>query len=105
MIARLSEMIARPGSAAALSDAIENHAVPFAQKCRGFQGHLVMVLREEPRIVTVASFWNDENDIAEFERTTFRDVRALMMPFIEGDIRVRIFEVTSHAQTLRGVLQ
>ncbi len=104
MVARLSEMIVRPGSTAALSDAIENQAAPLAQLCSGFQGHLVLVLREEPRIVLVASFWNSEDDVIRFERTTFPKVRSLMLPFIEGDVRIRTFHVTSHAQVIHRVL-
>ena len=86
MVARLVEMVAKPGAAADLSNAIENRAVPLAQQSGGFQGKFVMVLREEHRIVVVASFWDNEDDVARYERDIFPRVRSVLLPFIEGDL-------------------
>ena len=105
MVARLVEMVVKPGAAAGLSDAVENRAVPLAGRCVGFQGHLVMVLREERRIVVIASFWDSEEDAARFERETFPRVRSLMLPFIEGDVRARTFLITSETQTASRMLK
>jgi len=100
MVARLVEMVVKPGAAAGLSNAIENRAVPLAQESGGFQEKLVMVLREERRIVVVASFWDSEDDVARYERNTFPRVRSVLLPFIEGEIRARTFVITSQLQTL-----
>jgi len=100
MVARLVEMVVKPGAAADLSNAIENRAVPLAQQSGGFQGKFVMVLREEHRIVVVASFWDREDDVARYERHTFPRVRSVLLPFIEGDIHARTFIITSQPQTL-----
>ncbi len=105
MVARLVEMVVKPGAAADLSNAIENRAVPLAQRSGGFQGKFVMVLREEPRIVVVASFWDSEADAARYERNTFPEVRSGFLPFIEGDLRARRFIITSQPQTLSLIKQ
>lgn len=105
MVARLVEMVVKPGAAACLSDAVDNRAVPLAQRCGGFQGHLMMVLREEPRIVVIASFWDTEDDAARYEQDTFPRVRSLMLPFLEGDIRARTFVITSQPQTVSRIMK
>ena len=95
MVSRLVEMIVKPGSAAALSAVVENRGVPLAERSGGFIGKLVMVLREEPRIVTIASFWDKEEDVARYEQDTFPTIRALILPFLDGDVRVQTFNVTA----------
>jgi hypothetical protein len=59
-----------------------------------------MVLREEHRIVVIASFWDSEDDVARYERNTFPRVRSGLLPFIDGYIRARTFIITSQPLTL-----
>ncbi len=82
-----------------LNEWIESLAVPLAQQCGGFQGYLIVVLREEPRIILIVSFWNSLEDAERFESDTFPQVGSIMLPFVEGDIHVRTFVVAAGTKT------
>ncbi len=58
-----------------------------------------MVLREEPRIALIASFWDSEGDVARFDQETLPKVHALVQSFVEGDVRIRDFDVLAKARS------
>ena len=98
MIARLVEMVVKPGSAESLADAIEHHAIPLLRESIGLRDYMVLVLKDEPRIVIIQSFWDDMEGVLRFERDVLPLIRPMTQPFIVGDLRTRLFTVSCQAE-------
>jgi quinol monooxygenase YgiN len=94
MIARLVEMVVKPGAASDLANVIERQALPLLRESPGLHDYLVLVLKDEPRIVIIQSFWDDLEGVNHFEREVLPRIRPLTQPFVVGEPRTRVFNVT-----------
>ena len=101
MIARLVEMVVKPEASEALAEAIEKHAIPLLRECAGLQDYMVLVLKDEPRIIIIESFWDDVEDVLRFERDVLPRIRPMTQPYIVGDLRTRLFTVSCQAEATR----
>jgi hypothetical protein len=94
-------MFARKVSVRLKSDAagpfikkMESEIIPLLRKQKGFLDEFTLV-SQSGKEVYAYSFWEDSQSAETYERTTFREVKALLTGLIEGAVRVHTYMVAN----------
>lgn len=95
MFARLLEMKTKRGQGRALCNAVEQKGLPIVKKYAGFVDAVCLFSEEAPNLVIAMSFWHTNKAAEKYHKEGYPAVAEAYMPFLEGGIKVRGFEVTS----------
>lgn len=101
MFARTLEMTTKKGQARALCNAIEQKGLPIVGKFPGFVDGLCMISEQTPDSVVAISYWQSHEAAEKFRAEGYPKVADIYLPFLEGGIRVRGYEVVA-ALTYKG---
>lgn len=93
MFARILEMRTKRGQARGLCTAIEQRAMPIVGKYAGFVDGLCLISEEMPDSVLAVSFWQDREAAEKFRIQGYPGIAEIYLPFLDGAIRVRGYEV------------
>ncbi len=93
MIARVAEIIAKPGKTEELCQLLEQKVTPLVKRRPGFVEKITLTLGGESRFVLVISFWNSIEDADSHHRQLFPKIVRMMEPFVEKGPSVRMFEL------------
>jgi heme-degrading monooxygenase HmoA len=95
MFARVLEMMSKRGQGRALCTAIDQKGLPVVKKYAGFVDAVCLLSEETPDSVIAMSFWQTKEAAEKYRKEGYPAVAEAYMPFLEGGIKVRGFEVTS----------
>jgi heme-degrading monooxygenase HmoA len=95
MFTRVLEMKAKRGQGRALCTAIEKKGLPIVAKYAGFVDGICLLSEETPESVIAMSFWQTKEAAEKYRKEDYPAVAEIYMPFLEGGIQLRGFEVTS----------
>jgi heme-degrading monooxygenase HmoA len=93
MFARILEMKTKPGKEQPLCTAIRERGLPILRKFPGFLDVLCLASNTVRDPVLAMTFWTTKRDADRYQAESYRTVANLYAPFLEGEIRVRTFEV------------
>lgn len=101
MHTRVVELTCRSGKSKELTSTIDERVVPILKKQRGFVDEIVLVSEADPNRVLGISFWNTEEDAAQYHRDQFPHIRETVRHLLDGDPVVKTFDV--HTSTMHRI--
>jgi hypothetical protein len=105
MYSRMVSLITQPSMRSQLCTIIEEEVVPLVKQHSGFVEHITLMAEQEPRLVTVISFWKEKADAEDFSQTIYPIVLQHLKPLLATDPIVTEFRcISAEGQRRRGEL-
>jgi len=94
MYARQVSMHLRPDSRADFTRRIESEILPLLRKQKGFQDEITFV-NPAGKDAFAVSLWDSKESAENYDRTAFPEVTKLLSTLVEGNPRVKSYEVAN----------
>ena len=94
MFARSVSIHVKPNRMREYRRVVENEAIPFLRRQRGFQDELTLFMPGGSEVVEI-SLWDRREDADVCSRSEFQGVFAALGDVIEGNSEVRIYAVSN----------
>jgi len=93
MFARLVEILPKYEKKEELIVAARKEILPILKKQHGFLEFLPLIPENKIEKVLVITLWTEKYEAEKYAREVFPRIEAILKPFLEGPIVVKMFEV------------
>jgi heme-degrading monooxygenase HmoA len=93
MFTRIVEVTSKAGKARDLTRTVSEKVLSILKNQPGFMDEITLVSDEDPNRILAISFWKSKENADAYQREQYNKVTETIRNLIEGDPKVRTFEV------------